>query len=286
MIKDSNESGAHRSPYVIAVRRVTTCDPVTETQRSETAGSAWVSRHGLLLGATSVPFGSTASCREAFRGSQDPLRSFQCRQQSIVSARDDVSTPTEGHNGCGKRASRLFQPTCTSVQEHDHKQMGTQSCPSEYARSLPTESPRLRERSKTLASSQKAPFARAPLWMQSMSTARPTHPGTCTMRFVPDRTRTADEVTPNSATLADLQLAAKHSMRGAGSSRLAPAIRRVGRFVSGEHFSASEQELVSRNAQYRLSDPPPGRLHRVSHRYFGGGAAILGSARWFRTWCT
>ena len=144
------------------------------------------------------------SCKEAFRGSQDPLRSFQCRQQSIVSARDDVSTPTEGHNGCGKRASRLFQPTCTSVQEHDHKQMGTQSCPSEYARSLPTESPRLRERSKTLASSQKAPFARAPLWMQSMSTARPTHPGTCTMRFVPDRTRTADEVTPNSATLADL----------------------------------------------------------------------------------
>ena len=134
------------------------------------------------------------SCKEAFRGSQDPLRSFQCRQQSIVSARDDVSTPTEGHNGCGKRASRLFQPTCTSVHEHDHKQMGTQSCPSEYARSLPTESPRLRERSKTLASSQKAPFARAPLWMQSMST----------MRFVPDRTRTADEVTPNSATLADL----------------------------------------------------------------------------------
>ena len=98
------------------------------------------------------------SCKEAFRGSQDPLRSFQCRQQSIVSARDDVSTPTEGHNGCGKRASRLFQPTCTSVQEHDHKQMGTQSCPSEYARSLPTESPRLRERSKTLASSQKAPL--------------------------------------------------------------------------------------------------------------------------------
>ena len=206
------------------------------------------------------------SCKEAFRGSQDPLRSFQCRQQSIVSARDDVSTPTEGHNGCGKRASRLFQPTCTSVHEHDHKQMGTQSCPSEYARSLPTESPRLRERSKTLASSQKAPFARAPLWMQSMSTARPTHPGTCTMRFVPDRTRTADEVTPNSATLADLQLAAKHSMRGAGSSRLAPAIRRVGRFVSGEHFSASEQELVSRNAQYRLSDPPQGRQHRVFHR--------------------
>ena len=121
-----------------------------------------------------------------------------------MSARDDVSTPTEGHNGCGKRASRLFQPTCTSVHEHDHKQMGTQSCPSEYARSLPTESPHLRERSKTLASSQKAPFARAPLWMQSMSTARPTHPGTCTMRFVPDRTRTADEVTPNSATLADL----------------------------------------------------------------------------------
>ena len=96
-----------------------------------------------------------------FRGSHDPLKSFQYRQQSIVSARDDVSTPTEGHNGCGKRASRLFQPTCTSVQEHDHKQMGTQSCPSEYARSLPTESPRLRERSKTLASSQKAPFARA-----------------------------------------------------------------------------------------------------------------------------
>ena len=224
------------------------------------------------------------SCKEAFRGSQDPLRSFQCRQQSIVSARDDVSTPTEGHNGCGKRASRLFQPTCTSVHEHDHKQMGTQSCPSEYARSLPTESPRLRERSKTLASSQKAPFARAPLWMQSMSTARPTHQGTCTMRFVPDRTRTADEVTPNSATLADLQLAAKHSMRGAGSSRLAPAIRRVGRFVSGEHFSASEQELVSRNAQYRLSDPPQGRLHRVSHRYFGGGAAKVGLARWFRTW--
>ena len=86
------------------------------------------------------------------------------------------------------------------------------------------------------------------------------------MRFVPDRTRTADEVTPNSATLADLQLAAKHSMRGAGSSRLAPAIRRVGRFVSGEHFSASEQELVSRNAQYRLSDPPQGRQHRVFHR--------------------
>ena len=196
------------------------------------------------------------SCKEAFRGSQDPLRSFQCRQQSIVSARDDVSTPTEGHNGCGKRASRLFQPTCTSVHEHDHKQMGTQSCPSEYARSLPTESPHLRERSKTLASSQKAPFARAPLWMQSMST----------MRFVPDRTRTADEVTPNSATLADLQLAAKHSMRGAGSSRLAPAIRRVGRFVSGEHFSASEQELVSRNAQYRLSDPPPGRQQGSFHR--------------------
>ena len=98
------------------------------------------------------------SCKEAFRGSQDPLRSFQCRQQSIVSARDDVSTPTEGHNGCGKRASRLFQPTCTSVQEHDHKQRGTQSCPSKYARSLPTEPPHLRERSKTLASSQNAPL--------------------------------------------------------------------------------------------------------------------------------
>ena len=40
--------------------------------------------------------------------------------------------------------------------------------------------------------------------MHSMSTACPTHPGTCTMRFVPDRTRTADEATPNSATLADL----------------------------------------------------------------------------------
>ena len=114
-------------------------------------------RHGLLLGATSC-LSAAPSCKEAFRGSQDPLRSFQCRQQSIVSARDDVSTPTEGHNGCGKRASRLFQPTCTSVHEHDHKQMGTQSCPSEYARSLPTESPRLRERSKTLASSQKAPL--------------------------------------------------------------------------------------------------------------------------------
>ena len=55
-------------------------------------------------------------------------------------------------------------------------------------------------------------------------------------------------------------------MRGAGSSRLAPAVRRVGGFVSGEHFSASEQELVSRNAQYRLSDPPQGRQHRVFHR--------------------
>ena len=234
-------------------------------QRSETAGSAWVFGTVSFWGRPRC-LSAAPSCKEAFRGSQDPLRSFQCRQQSIVSARDDVSTPTEGHNGCGKRASRLFQPTCTSVHEHDHKQMGTQSCPSEYARSLPTESPRLRERSKTLASSQKAPFARAPLWMQSMSTARPTHQGTCTMRFVPDRTRTADEVTPNSATLADLQLAAKHSMRGAGSSRLAPAVRRVGGFVSGEHFSASEQELVSRNAQYRLSDPPQGRQHRVFHR--------------------
>ena len=80
------------------------------------------------------------------------------------------------------------------------------------------------------------------------------------MRFVPDRTRTADEVTPNSATLADLHagcqaLDARCWQQPVGP----PAIRRVGRFVSGEHFSASEQELVSRNAQYRLSDPPPGR---------------------------
>ena len=50
----------------------------------------------------------------------------------------------------------------------------------------------------------KCAFARAPFWMHSMSTACPTHPGTCTMRFVPDRTRTADEATPNSAALADL----------------------------------------------------------------------------------